>query len=82
MEEHKEGVAVREEGHIRESLHDKPEDQSVEEGGDFPQLGYGELLLLLKQLVIIKDTAREHTQSTEFIWSDYMQRKGQGRGRC
>ena len=48
MKEYKEGVAVREERDIRESVHDESESQVVEERGDLHQLCYGELLLLDK----------------------------------
>lgn len=54
VQEDEEGVAVREEGHMGELLHDQSEDQVVEERGDLHKLSNGELLLLLKQLIIIK----------------------------
>lgn len=59
MKEHEEGVAVGEEGHFRETLHDESEHQVIEKGGDFHQLCNGELLLLFKQLIVIQDTVRE-----------------------
>lgn len=60
VKEHQESMTVKEEGDFSKALHDESEDKVVEEVGDVHQLCYGKLLLLNKQLIVIKDSVTTH----------------------